>query len=84
MRVDRATPDLKELIINRYNSHLEWLKPLDPFGRATQGYESVINYLQDLKGFDKDLFWTNIKPLDEYYGVNLLDVFPELDILPKP
>jgi MoaA/NifB/PqqE/SkfB family radical SAM enzyme len=84
MRVDRATPDLKELIINRYNSHLEWLKPLDSFGRATQGYQSVINYLENLKGFDKNLFWSNIQPLDEYYGVNLLDVFPELDILPKP
>lgn len=84
MRVDRATTELKEMIIERYNEHLRWLKPVDIEGRASQGYESVINYLRDLKGFDKDLFWSNIKPLDEYYGVNLLDVFPELDILPKP
>ena len=84
MRIDRSTPELRDLIIKKYNQHLKWLRPLDTEGRATQGFQSVINYLDNLKGFDKDLFWSNIKPLDEYYGVDLLDVFPELDILPKP
>lgn len=84
MRVDRATVELRDLIIKKYKDHLAWLSPLDTEGRATQGFQSVIKYLDNLKGFDKELFWSNIKPLDEYYGVNLLDVFPELDILPKP
>ena len=84
MRVDRATTELREQIIERYEAHISWLIENDPLGRATQGFRSVINYLDNLKGFDKDLFWSNIQPLDEYYGVNLLDVFPELDILPKP
>ena len=84
MRVDRATAELRDLIVSKYISHLEWLEPSDVEGRATQGYKGIINYLSNLKGFDKDLFWSNIKPLDEYYGVDLLDAFPELDILPKP
>jgi len=84
MRVDRATPELRNLIVNKYNEHINWLIKHDHNGRALAGFQGLIKYLDNLKGFDKDLFWSNIKPLDEYYGVDLLDAFPELDILPKP
>ena len=83
MRIDRATPELREKIIEKYNKHINWLRNKDESRRAISGFQSVINYLENLKGFDKDLFWSNVQPLDEYYNVELLDVFPELDILPK-
>jgi len=83
MRIDRATPKLREKIIEKYNNHIKWLIDKDETGRAISGFRSIINYLENSKDFDKDLFWSNIQPLDEYYNVRLLDVFPELDILPK-
>jgi len=83
MRVDRATPELKKKIIEKYNNHIKWLIDKDKTRRAISGFQSIIDYLENLKEFDKNLFWENIQPLDEYYNLWLLDVFPELDILPK-
>jgi radical SAM protein with 4Fe4S-binding SPASM domain len=83
LRVDCAPEYLKDRIRKKYHAHLEWLRPKDPIGRATYGFESVINYLDNDKEFDPKDFWANITPLDQYYGLNLLEVFPELSTLSK-
>jgi len=83
LRVDRAPSYLKEQIRSRYRDHLSWLRPLDPIGRATYGFESVLHQLDNNVEFDVVDFWNNITPLDRYYGVDLVTVFPELSDLPK-
>lgn len=83
LRVDSAPEYLKNLIREKYHKHLEWLRPIDPVGRATFGFESIINYLKNNRQFNGVEFWNNITPLDEYYGQHLIDFFPELADLPK-
>jgi hypothetical protein len=83
LRVDRAPPFFKESIKNKYQKHLEWLRPKDPLGRAVNGFESVINFLDNDLDFDAKDFWSNITPLDQYHGQNLAQTFPELINLPK-
>ena len=81
LRVDSAPKYLKDQIRERYHKHLEWLRPLDPVGRATYGYESILNHIDNNKQFDPVNFWNNITPLDKYYGQNLIETFPELTSL---
>ena len=82
LSVDCAPKYLKDAIRKKYQEHIKWLQPLDPIGRATYGFKSVINYLDNDKEFDPVDFWSNITPLDNYYELNLLEVFPELSNLP--
>lgn len=82
LRVDAAPEYLKNLIKEKYQKHLEWLQPKDSLGKATNGFESVINYLNNNRQFDAVKFWNNITPLDQYHGQNLIEFFPELANLP--
>lgn len=83
MRVETAPPALRMKIREKINNHLEWLRPLDNEGRATQGFESILTQLDTTIAFDSEDFWKNIVPLDKYYKANLLDSFPELVDLPQ-
>lgn len=83
LRVDSAPDYLKKLIKEKYQKHLEWLRPLDSLGRATFGFESILNTIDCDKKFNATEFWNNIEPLDRYYGQSLLTVFPELQNLPR-
>jgi MoaA/NifB/PqqE/SkfB family radical SAM enzyme len=82
LRVDHAPIYLKNLIKEKYHVHLEWLRPRDSVGRATYGFESVLNHLNNNKKFDPIDFWNNINILDKYYGQDLVVTFPELADLP--
>jgi hypothetical protein len=82
LRVDSAPEYLKNLIREKYHAHIKWLRPKDPVGRATYGFESILNYLDNDNGFDPIDFWNKITPLDNYYGKDLIEVFPELTALP--
>lgn len=83
MRVDSAPAELKEQIRIKYRAHLDWLIPLDRLGRATNGFESVLEYINNDRTFDSDLFWTEVDRLDEYYSTDLIEVFPELSCLTR-
>ena len=83
MRVETAPPALRIKIREKINNHLEWLRPLDTEGRATQGFESILTQLDTTITFDSEDFWKNIIPLDKHYKANLLDSFPELVDLPR-
>ena len=83
LRVDHAPAYLKNLIRSRYLEHLDWLRPKDTLGRAVYGFESILNYLDNDFEFDPKDFWNNITPLDQYYGQDLVTVFPELSDLPR-
>lgn len=82
LRLHRAPPALKENIKQKYLTHLEWLRPIDPTGRSTTSFESILTLLETSKeGFDHSDFWKNTRELDRYHGVELLSVFPELQCL---
>ena len=82
-RLDIAPQAYKDQITAKYEKHLEWLRPLDKEGRATSGFESILEQINRDREFDPQLFWNNILPLDKYYNANLLDSFPELVDLPQ-
>jgi hypothetical protein len=81
LRINRNL--FKNLIRKKYQDHLEWLRPRDSVGRAVYGFESILNYLDNNSEFDAIEFWNNIRPLDNYYGQDLITTFPELDNLPR-
>ena len=83
MCVNTAPEYLQKQIVEKYQLHLEWLRPLDNEGRATYGFEGIIEQLNNTVKFDPQAFWNNILPLDKYYNANLLDIFPELVDLPR-
>ena len=79
-----TAPDwLKDQIKNKYKKHLEWLRPKDRLGRATNGFQSVLNRIETPGNFDKDNFWREIDLLDNMYKMKFDDVFPELKELPR-
>lgn len=78
----RTAPDhLRHQIIEKYTRHLEWLMPLDSWGKATSSLQSAIKFVSSPLDFDSKLFKEEISKLDHYYDVNLLAVFPELQSL---
>jgi MoaA/NifB/PqqE/SkfB family radical SAM enzyme len=81
--INTAPKYLQQQIVEKYQQHLDWLKPLDREGRATVGFESILEQLKNTIQFDPQLFWNNILPLDKYHNANLLDSFPELVDLPR-
>jgi MoaA/NifB/PqqE/SkfB family radical SAM enzyme len=81
-RIDIAPPKYKQQLIERYQRHLEWLRPLDPLQRATVGFESAINFLQATDNTHLlDTFWFKIGELDNIRNENILDIIPELSAL---
>lgn len=78
LSITTAPSYMRSLIIDKYNKHLDWLRPLDTEGKATVGFESIIKQLETQDIFDEKLFWDNINPLDKYYKADLFKSFPEL------
>ena len=51
-------------------------------GRATQGFESAINYLQATdNSYLIPKFWSKTEQLDKIRKENILDIIPELKAL---
>lgn len=78
LRIDTAPLWLKEKIKEKYNEHLTWLTPLDKLGRASYGFNSVLNYIDSLREFDYNSFWKEVNQLDQYHQTDLISTFPEL------
>jgi len=81
-RIDIATPEYKQRIKEKFETHLEWLRPQDPLQRATVGFESAINFMMstDNTGLIPK-FWSKTRELDALRNENLLEVIPELSTL---
>lgn len=81
-RLDIATPEYKEQIKQKFEQHLQWLRPLDKLSRATVGFESAINYMlaTDNTALLPE-FWARTQQLDEIRKENVLDIIPELKAL---
>ena len=81
-RIDIAPVEYKQQLIERYQKHLDWLRPRDPLQRATVGFESAINFL---KSTDNSAlvpkFWDKTRELDKIRNENILETIPELRAL---
>ena len=82
LNVRTAPAYLRNLIVEKYKKHLEWLIPLDPYGKSISSFQSAIEFISSPLDFNPKLFWQEIAKLDHYYGVDLLTTFPELKDLP--
>jgi tRNA1(Val) A37 N6-methylase TrmN6 len=45
-RIDNLPMPDKEAVIAKYNEHIDYLSPLDTLQRATNGYKSAINFIE--------------------------------------
>lgn len=78
-RVDIAPPAYKQKIRDRITKHLDWLRPQDTLKRATQGFESVLNFMDATDNSALvSKFWSKTEQLDAIRSERLLDAIPEL------
>jgi organic radical activating enzyme len=78
-RIDIAPTEYKQRLIERYQEHLEWLRPLDRLQRATVGFESAINFM--MANDNSHLiqrFWDKTTQLDLIRKEDALSAIPEL------
>jgi hypothetical protein len=81
-RIDIAPQSYKERVRDRYQEHLDWLRPRDSLHRATVGFESAITYMMDTDNTALiPKFWSKTQQLDEIRKENILDIIPELAAL---
>jgi MoaA/NifB/PqqE/SkfB family radical SAM enzyme len=81
-RIDIATLDYKKQIEEKYQQHLAWLSPQDHLRRASNGFESAINFMNSTDNSKLiDRFWKKTCELDAIRNENILDIIPELKAL---
>lgn len=81
-RIDIAPAAIKQELIERYQQHLEWLRPHDKLNRASAGFEAAIQFLRN--GDHSHLlpeFWRKTQQLDALRKETALDVLPELNAI---
>jgi MoaA/NifB/PqqE/SkfB family radical SAM enzyme len=83
LRVDTAPWALKDQIYKKYLDHLAWLKPQDTLGRASNGFQSILNLIKNDRNMNNDYFWQQIDQLDTVHSTDLLQAFPELSTLTR-
>ena len=82
LRIDIAPQAYKDQITEKYNAHLEWLRPLDQLNRATVGFESALQYMNSTDNTHLvEKFWQKTHQLDGIRKENILDAIPELGAL---
>ena len=78
-RIDIAPDNFKEKLRDKYNNHLEWLRPHDHLNRATVGFESAIKFMMSTDNTHLiPEFWSRTRQLDEIRKEDILDFLPEL------
>jgi len=77
-RIDIAPTSYKEKIKQKFNEHLEWLRPQDKLRRATVGFESALNYLEGDNTDQLTNFWQQTYKLDKIRNENIIEAIPEL------
>jgi hypothetical protein len=81
-RIDIATASYKKQIQDSFQQHLTWLRSHDTLDRATVGFESAINFLNNNDNSHLlPTFWSKTKELDKLRKENILEVIPELQEL---
>ena len=77
LRIDVLPQKYKDQVKEKILDHIYWLGPKDRLKRATNGYKSILNFMQeDRTHLLKDFFRVN-DLTDEYRKELFEDVFPE-------
>lgn len=81
-RIDVLPDVMKQEVVEKYNTHIEYLKPVDEFSRASKGYMAAVNYITntDNSKHIPDLL-DKLKTLDRYRNQSFFATFPELERL---
>ena len=77
-RMSVLPASFKEEIKYKWQKHLEWLEPQDHIGRATEGYKSSIQFLDDDHTELFDEFRRFNIEFDLLRDEKFAEVFPEL------
>jgi hypothetical protein len=77
-RIDVASATYKDQIRAKYKEHLEWLKPNDGLERASVGFKSALNYLDNDNSALLPEFWKRTAVLDKIRDQKVLEAIPEL------
>ena len=79
-RIDNLPDSYKDQVIEKYQTHIDYISPLDSLQRATNGYKSAINFIK--QPGDPALleeFKRLTTQLDGVRGENFKETFPEFD-----
>ena len=81
-RIDIAPEEYKQKLETKYRKHIDWLTEQDSLGRATQGFESAITFMNNTDNTHLiDTFWRKTHELDGIRNEDILTVIPELKAL---
>jgi radical SAM protein with 4Fe4S-binding SPASM domain len=81
-RLDIAPTKYKQELQTKYQQHLAWLTPLDSLRRASNGYQSAINFMMTTDNSALiPKFWNKTHELDAIRNENCLQTIPELSAL---
>jgi MoaA/NifB/PqqE/SkfB family radical SAM enzyme len=81
-RIDIAPMGYKQQIKQKFEQHIDWLRPQDSLQRATVGFESAINFMMSTDNTHLiDTFWRKTHELDSIRGEQIIDVIPEIKAL---
>ena len=81
-RIDIAPSKYKERLTEKYQQHIEWLRPQDTLARATVGFESAVTLMNSTDNTHFiDTFWRKTHELDNIRNERCLDIIPELNAL---
>jgi organic radical activating enzyme len=78
-RIDIAPMHYKQLVKDKFEDYLKWLRDEDTLQRATVGFESAINFMMSTDNTHLlPKFWSKTHELDAIRNENILEVIPEL------
>jgi MoaA/NifB/PqqE/SkfB family radical SAM enzyme len=81
-RIDIAPIKYKQRLRVKYQEHVEWLRGQDPLERASEGFNSAINFMMAADNTHLiDTFWRKTRELDSIRSEQWSDVIPELKAL---
>jgi hypothetical protein len=78
-RIDILPLEIKQEFKEKFEKHLDWLRPLDKLQRATGGFEAAINFMtnNDCSHLLGE-FWETASDLDWSRNERIIDAVPEL------
>jgi MoaA/NifB/PqqE/SkfB family radical SAM enzyme len=81
-RIDIAPIKYKQQLKQKFQDHIDWLRPQDQLQRAMVGFESAINFMMSTDNTHLiDTFWRKTNELDAIRNERLIEVIPELESL---
>jgi hypothetical protein len=81
-RIDIVPDHVKQRMQEKYQKHIEWLRPLDTLNRATVGFESAINFMTATDNSALlSKFWAKTEQLDQIRGECWKNFLPELEAI---